>query len=92
MIVAFPLSILGVNKQVTPAELHFLDCFVQIFEDFLRSFQSKAPPINRLYDDIFGIIRIVCLRLLKKYEVHGRHGKDLIHVYVLSLISCLMIV
>ena len=55
---------------------------VQIFEDFLRLCLSKEPQIHRLYDNMCGIIRTVCLRFLKKDEVQGRHKKDLIHVDV----------
>lgn len=55
---------------------------MQIFEDFLKSFQSEEPQIHRLYDEMCEIIRTMCLRFVKKDEVQGRNGKDLIHIDV----------
>jgi hypothetical protein len=38
------------SRNVTLVELHFIDNICQIFEDFLKLFQSDEPQIHRLYN------------------------------------------
>ena len=68
--------------QCTLVQLYFLDCSVRIFEDFLTSCQSKETQIRQLCDEMCSVVRILCLRILKKDVVKERLGIQLVHVAV----------
>ena len=57
------------SRNVTLVQLHFIDNVCQIFEDFLKSFQSDKPQIHRLYDVMGNLMIRLLLRFVIKEKI-----------------------
>jgi hypothetical protein len=54
------------SRNVTLVQLNFIDNVCQIFEDFLKLFQSDERQIHRLYGEMGNLMIRLLLRIVKK--------------------------
>ena len=67
------------SRSITLVQLNFIDNVCQIFEDFMKSFQSDKPRIHRLYDVMGNLMIRLLLRFVKKKK------KKIKNMYVTDL-------
>ena len=65
------------SRNVTLVQLNFIDNVCQIFEDFLKSFQSDEPQIHRLYGEMGNLMIRLLLRFVKKEKIQNLNVIDL---------------
>ena len=74
---AFKRSCTRLQNKQTIVELHFLKSVMPLYHSFLELFQTEAPLVHVLYEELCGLVYTMMGRYIKASVYQNKTGKDL---------------